>query len=54
MSKVNNCALTSIGRLDFDFLYGGCNTFSFGIMLCFSREADQECHSYVVKGSASC
>ena len=33
--------------MPFDFRFGGCNTFRFGIMLCFSFSADQECHSLV-------
>ena len=37
MSKVKDCKLTSVGTLSFDYYYGGCNTFSFGIMLCFFR-----------------
>ena len=45
MSKVEDCRLTSVGELPFDFEAGGCNTFSFGIMLCFSETATQECHS---------
>ena len=47
MSKVQDCRLTSVGELPFDFVAGGCNTFSFGIMLCFASEAIQECHSWV-------
>lgn len=36
MSKVTNCAIQRVaGQLNFDFRGGGCNTFSFGIMLCF-------------------
>ena len=45
MSKVQNCKLRRVGKLPFDFGYGGCNTFSFGIMLCFSSNAARECHS---------
>ena len=45
MSKVQDCRLTSVGELPFDFKAGACNTFSFGIMLCFSNPATQACHS---------
>ena len=45
MSKVEDCRLTSVGELPFDFEAGGCNTFSFGIMLCFDYYAQQGCHS---------
>ena len=45
MSEVQGCELRRIGDLDFDFWAGGCNTFSFGIMLCFQESADKECHS---------
>ena len=45
MSKVQDCTLKNVGELPFDFFYGGCNTFSFGIMLCFSDKATQACHS---------
>ena len=47
MSKVEDCRLASVGELPFDFYEGGCNTFSFGIMLCFSENADRDCHSLV-------
>ena len=30
MSKVQNCRLTRVGDLPFEFYRGGCNTFSFG------------------------
>ena len=53
--KVTNCALKNVGELDFNFRYGGCNTFTFGIMLCFHKSSDandwslensfKECHS---------
>ena len=36
ISKVTGCALTEFGELPFDYRNGGCNTFSFGVMLCFS------------------
>ena len=45
MSKVEDCRLTSVGELPFNFKRGGCNTFSFGVMLCFDWNAQQECHS---------
>ena len=45
MSEVQGCELKRIDDLDFDFWAGGCNTFSFGIMLCFDKDADKECHS---------
>ena len=45
MSKVQDCRLAAVGELSFDFYNGGCNTFSFGIMLCFALSAPQECHS---------
>ena len=48
MSKIDDCELKSVGELPFNHYYGGCNTFDFGIMLCFSShtfEAQQECHS---------
>ena len=50
MSKVQDCTLKRVGELPFNYRQGGCNTFSFGIMMCFSRyegnagEA-QDCHS---------
>ena len=47
MSKVQDCRLTSVGELPFNFFGGGCNTFSVGIMLCFDYFAQQECHSWV-------
>ena len=55
MSKVSNCALKSVGQLDFDYSRpNGCNSFSFGIMLCFPRRgahiddlAERECYSLV-------
>ena len=48
MSKIDDCKLKNVGELPFNHYYGGCNTFDFGIMLCFSShtsEARQECHS---------
>ena len=45
MSKVQNCKLTNVGELQFDYERGACNTFTFGIMLCFPYAAQQECHS---------
>ena len=51
MSKVQDCKLTNVGELPFDYYEGGCNTFSFGIMLCFARNAAQECHSLVWKNT---
>ena len=33
--------------LPFDYYAGGCNIFSFGIILCFSYNNQQACHSYV-------
>lgn len=47
MSKIQDCKLTNVGELPFEYYFGGCNTFSFGIMLCFSYTAQQECHSLV-------
>ena len=47
MSKVEGCKLTRIGDLPFDYHYGGCNTFSFGIMLCRSDYVKQDCQSLV-------
>ena len=50
MSKVEDCKLTRVGDLPFDFRAGGCNTFPFGLMICFAwveglpGEA-QDCHS---------
>jgi len=38
--------LKRIGDLPFGFTGGGCNSFSFGIVLCFSEASDKECHSY--------
>jgi len=46
MSEVQDCKLKRIGDLDFNFVAGGCNTFPFGIMLCFADKADKECHSF--------
>ena len=49
MSEVQDCKLKRIfekkGDLPFAFYGGGCNTFSFGIMLCFDYIANKECHS---------
>ena len=45
MSKVQGCRLAVVGELPFDYYAGGCNSFSFGIMLCFSLSAQQDCHS---------
>ena len=45
MSMVQDCGLTSVDEMPFQFYGGGCNTFSFGIMLCFAFSARQECHS---------
>ena len=45
MSMVQDCSLTSVGEMPFEFYRGGCNTFSFAIMLCFSETATKECHS---------
>lgn len=49
LAKVENCALTNVGELPFDFSNGGCNTFSFGIMLCFNADFHHttfhQCHS---------
>lgn len=49
ISKVADCSLTNIGQLDFDFTLGGCNTFSFGVLLCFPANDDQACYSWVSK-----
>ena len=49
MSKVQDCKLTNVGELPFSYFWGGCNTFSFGIMLCFSEDSEQACHSLVQK-----
>ena len=32
MAKINDCELTNVGELPFDFVSGGCNTFSFGVI----------------------
>ena len=45
LSKITDCRLTNVGELPFEYDRGGCNTFSFGIMLCFSKYATQECYS---------
>lgn len=45
MSKIQDCRLTIVGEMPFEFSYGGCNTFTFGIMLCFPWSATNECHS---------
>ena len=45
MSKVQGCTLKRTGDLPFRFLAGGCNTFSFGVMLCFSTDYNKGCHS---------
>ena len=45
ISKVQDCKLTRVGDLPFDFFSGGCNTFDFGIMMCFPWSAPYECHS---------
>lgn len=45
ISKVADCSLTQIGELDFDFQFGGCNTIQDKIMLCFSSQAPDKCHS---------
>ena len=46
---MTDCELTNIGQLDFDFTLGGCNTFPFGVMLCFPINDDQACYSWVNK-----
>ena len=53
MAKVIDCQLTNVDELPFEFSSGGCNTFSFGVMLCFSAENQQrgsahQCHSWVM------
>ena len=45
MSKVQDCTLKNVGKLPFAFSSDACNTFDFGILLCFTAYADQECHS---------
>ena len=42
MRKVSNCALEDVGELDFEYDSTGntCNTFSFGILLCFTWYAN--------------
>ena len=45
MSMVEDCRLKDIGELSFDYTGGGCNTFTFGIMLCFPDHAVSMCHS---------
>ena len=47
MSIIENCRLKNIGQLTFDFYEGGCNTFLFGVMLCFSENFRSGCYSYV-------
>ena len=49
MTKIQDCKLKNVGQLPFDFYAGGCNTFPFGIMMCFPADADQECYSLVQK-----
>ena len=39
--KVTNCALENVGELDFEYRYGGCNSFSFGILLCFDYKPNR-------------
>ena len=45
LSKIQDCRLQRVGELDFDYRYGGCNTFSFGILLCFSDSSITACRS---------
>ena len=45
LSKVEGCKLSKVGELHFDYYRGGCNTFSFGILLCFSETDTDSCHS---------
>ena len=45
MSKVQGCRLSRVGDMPFDFYWAGCNTFTFGVMLCFSYSDKQGCHS---------
>ena len=45
MSKIQNCELTNVGELDFDFYNGGCNIFSLEVLLCFSPPDNQACRS---------
>ena len=45
ISKITGCTLENIGQLDFDFEQGACNTFSFGIMLCFPYSGTKMCKS---------
>lgn len=51
IAKVMDCSLTNVGEMPFGHYLGGCNTFSFGVMLCFPkthfREGSlRECHSF--------
>merc|ERR1712176_432648 len=46
MSMIEDCSLKDIGELSFEYFAGGCNTFTFGIMLCFAKDADSTCHSF--------
>ena len=46
ISKVKDCKLKRVGELPFEFHGSACNSFPFGIMLCFDYMTDaQECHS---------
>ena len=44
LSKIEGCELKSVGELSFDFYHGTCNTFSFGVLLCFDYYSTQSCH----------
>ena len=46
MSQIQGCRLTNVGEMPFYYKAGGCNTFSFGIMLCFAYDDLTGCHSF--------
>ena len=43
-SRIEGCELKSVGELSFDFYHGACNSFSFGVLLCFDYYNTQSCH----------
>ena len=52
ISRIDGCNVKRINDLEFDFVFGACNTYKFDkekILFCFSHSLDpktnQECHT---------
>ena len=48
VSKIENCQMTKIGDLPFEYNYGSCNTFlepNPRVLLCFDRYDPKVCHT---------